>query len=58
MVVLTVDDAGLPVRLETPEGSAERFPHVYGPIPVGAVISVTPYDPADPAGEARHGEQA
>lgn len=46
MVVLTVDAAGLPVRMETPPGAREAFPHVYGPIPVEAVVSVTPYGSA------------
>jgi uncharacterized protein (DUF952 family) len=46
LVVLTVDDTALPVRLEVPPGATEAYPHVYGPIPVHAVTAVTPYDPA------------
>ena len=44
-VVLTIDTDLLPapVRLEVPDGATEAFPHVYGPIPVTAVISATPY---------------
>ena len=45
MVVLAVDVClvGCEVRLEVPPGAADAFPHLYGPIPVGAVVAVTPY---------------
>jgi uncharacterized protein (DUF952 family) len=45
LVVLAIDETllGCPVVLETPPGAAERFPHIYGPVPVRAVLSVTPY---------------
>ncbi|MDH2425912.1 DUF952 domain-containing protein [Sphaerisporangium sp. TRM90804] len=45
LVVLTVDEGllGSPVALEVPPGAAEAFPHVYGPIPVPAVVSVEPF---------------
>lgn len=50
MVLLRVDPALLssPVRWEPglptdPVGM--EFPHLYGPLPIGAVISVTPYRP-------------
>ncbi|MEO3811111.1 DUF952 domain-containing protein [Sphaerisporangium sp. B11E5] len=45
LVVLAIDEAllGCPVVLETPPGAAERFPHIYGPVPVTAVVSATPY---------------
>ncbi|MFD0884285.1 DUF952 domain-containing protein [Streptosporangium algeriense] len=46
LLVLTIDPAGLDVRLETPADSAETFPHIYGPLPVTAVVSATPYTPA------------
>ncbi|GAA0404836.1 hypothetical protein Acor_23570 [Acrocarpospora corrugata] len=32
-----------PVKHETPPGSDEIFPHIYGPIPVSAVTAVTPF---------------
>src|SRR5438105_9183926 len=42
LVVLVVDPGRLdaPVRWEAPEPGAEAFPHVYGPIPVDAVVAV------------------
>lgn len=45
LVILAVDDARLDdVRRESPPGSDDRFPHVYGPIPVAAVASVSPFE--------------
>ncbi|MEV8637116.1 DUF952 domain-containing protein [Streptosporangium sp. NPDC051023] len=46
LVILTIDPTGLDVRLETPTDSTEAFPHIYGPLPVTAVISTTPFTPA------------
>ncbi|MFB9891506.1 DUF952 domain-containing protein [Planobispora takensis] len=43
LTLLTVDPEGLDVRLEVPPGAAEAFPHIYGPIPVSAVLSATPF---------------
>jgi uncharacterized protein (DUF952 family) len=45
LVVLVVDPArlGAPVRYEEPEPGAEAYPHVYGPIPVEAVVRVEPW---------------
>lgn len=42
LVVLVVDPARLdvPLKYEAPEPGAEEFPHVYGPIPVSAVVDV------------------
>jgi uncharacterized protein (DUF952 family) len=42
LVVLEVDPARLhcPVIDENLEGGAERFPHVYGPLPLSAVVQV------------------
>ncbi|MFC4908866.1 DUF952 domain-containing protein [Actinomadura gamaensis] len=40
LVLLTVSAAGLDVRLEPADG--RLFPHVYGPIPLSAVIEVRP----------------
>ncbi|WP_030147275.1 DUF952 domain-containing protein [Streptomyces sp. NRRL S-455] len=45
LVVLVVDPGRLdvPVKYEAPEPGAEKFPHVYGPIPVDAVVRVEPW---------------
>ncbi|MBG0823204.1 DUF952 domain-containing protein [Planomonospora sp. ID91781] len=53
LTLLTVDPRGLDVRMEAPAApdtgtgpapaSTETFPHVYGPIPVRAVVSATPF---------------
>ncbi|MFD8043299.1 DUF952 domain-containing protein [Streptomyces chartreusis] len=42
LVVLVVDPARLeaPLRYEAPKPGGEEFPHVYGPIPVAAVVDV------------------
>lgn len=41
LLVLVIDPArlGCPVKEENP-GVGERFPHVYGPIPMAAVVDV------------------
>ncbi|MEU7323008.1 DUF952 domain-containing protein [Streptomyces griseoviridis] len=40
LVVLVIDPAllGVPVRYEAARPGGEEFPHVYGPIPVAAVV--------------------
>ncbi|WP_128434586.1 DUF952 domain-containing protein [Streptomyces cyaneus] len=45
LVVLVVDPArlGVPLKYEAPEPGGEEFPHVYGPIPVDAVVDVEPW---------------
>ncbi|MFE9681996.1 DUF952 domain-containing protein [Streptomyces sp. NPDC006285] len=45
LVVLVVDPVRLdvPVKYEAPEPGAEKFPHVYGPIPVDSVVEVKPW---------------
>ncbi|MCV7423265.1 DUF952 domain-containing protein [Mycobacterium yunnanensis] len=52
MIVLHLDPESLadPVRWEPGvpgDPEAMNFPHLYGPIPLGAVTSVTPYEPDD-----------
>ncbi len=42
LVLLEVDPAGLPVRLEAAGDGAGDFPHVYGPIPVASVTTARP----------------
>ncbi|TKK91258.1 DUF952 domain-containing protein [Herbidospora galbida] len=45
LLLLHIDDTQLsvPVVMESPEGTAEEFPHIYGPLPVAAVAAVTPF---------------
>lgn len=45
LLLLVIDENRLdaPVRMESPPGSEELFPHIYGPVPIGAVIEVLPY---------------
>jgi glutathione S-transferase len=44
VVVLVIDPTRLtsPVRVENLDGGTEGFPHIYGPIPIDAVIDVLP----------------
>ena len=46
LVVLVVDPARLdvPLEYEAPKPGAEEFPHVYGPIPVAAVVDVEAWE--------------
>ena len=54
VVLLTIDpgrleQAGVPVRTEpgglNPDAGAELFPHLYGPLPLTAVLAAAPYQP-------------
>jgi glutathione S-transferase len=47
LVLLEIDPARLtaPVRVEPVPGSTERFPHLYGELPVEAVRAVRPFNP-------------
>ncbi len=38
----TCDASGSPVRWEVPGDSEQLFPHIYGPVPVSAVVAVLP----------------
>ena len=44
LVLLEIDPdlLDVPLVVETPEGSDESFPHIYGPLPVVAVVGVRP----------------
>jgi len=44
LVVLVIDGDRLlaPVRYEAPEPGADRYPHIYGPLPIEAVTAVLP----------------
>ncbi|HYN93633.1 MAG TPA: DUF952 domain-containing protein [Pilimelia sp.] len=46
LVVLVIDSErlGAPVRYETPEPGAEKYPHVYGAVPTSAVSKVVPVE--------------
>jgi uncharacterized protein (DUF952 family) len=49
VMLLVIDPSLVPVeiRLENTEGGAELFPHIYGQLPLAAVVravSVTPLD--------------
>ncbi|MER5223347.1 DUF952 domain-containing protein [Streptomyces flaveus] len=48
LVVLAIDpeQLGVPLKYEAPEPDGEEFPHIYGPIPADAVISVEPWERA------------
>jgi glutathione S-transferase len=53
LLVLTIDPRRLDadVRYEPPApGIDECFPHVYGPIPIEAVVDVAPFDGGRPPG--------
>jgi glutathione S-transferase len=47
VVLLTVDPSRVPsdLRIERAPSRNEDFPHIYGPIPVDAVIDVSPWHP-------------
>jgi uncharacterized protein (DUF952 family) len=46
LVVLEIepDRLKVPLRLEAPPGADEAFPHIYGPLPVDAVVAVRALD--------------
>jgi len=48
LVLLHIDPSKIDVeiRYENLEGGRELFPHVYGPIPVAAIVEVTPFQPS------------
>ena len=49
LVLLTIDEAALdaPVVVEDLYATGETFPHVYGPIPVSAVVDAVTWTPVD-----------
>jgi uncharacterized protein (DUF952 family) len=44
LVLLTIEIARVPseIRFEVPDGASTAFPHIYGPLPVDAVVAVLP----------------
>ncbi|MCX4971494.1 DUF952 domain-containing protein [Streptomyces sp. NBC_00620] len=51
LVVLVIDAErlGVPLRYEAVEAGGEEFPHIYGPIPVEAVVDVEVWDSGEAA---------
>ena len=47
------DRVSAPVKFENLEGGTQLFPHIYGPLPLDAVIDATPFQP-DEAGAFDH----
>ena len=49
LIVLEVDPARLPdeIRVEDSYGAGTEFPHLYGPLPVAAVVAVHPLPRGD-----------
>jgi len=45
LVLLVVNEEGLPVVVEDSYNAGEDFPHVYGPIPRTAVVMSAPFPP-------------
>jgi uncharacterized protein (DUF952 family) len=43
VLVIDTDRVKAPVRYEIPEPGAEEFPHVYGPVPLDAIVRVEPW---------------
>lgn len=44
LVLLVIDSTQVPspIRYEAPADGAEEYPHIYGPLPAGAVVDVVP----------------
>jgi glutathione S-transferase len=42
LLVIDTSRVASPVRVERLEGSEQAFPHIYGPLPVSAVVRVAP----------------
>ena len=46
LVTVRTDRLDAPLVWEDTTGSGERFPHLYGPIALAAVVTVTPFEAA------------
>ena len=46
LVLLAIDERLVrpEIRCEAPPGTSERFPHIYGPLNLDAVVRVTPFE--------------
>ena len=59
LLQIDTDLVGVPIVEEAPApGVSETFPHIYGPLPVAAVVKVIPLEPAVPAAVRRPAEAA
>lgn len=47
LVLLCVDDDGLPVKVEDSYNIGESFPHVYAPLPTSSVVAAVPFPPSE-----------
>jgi glutathione S-transferase len=49
LVLLVIDPAAVraEIREEPLAGTGERFPHIYGPLDVDAVVDVLPFEPTE-----------
>jgi malonyl-CoA/methylmalonyl-CoA synthetase len=52
LVLLQIDTDRVcaPIRWESPPDSEERFPHIYGPLNLDAIVDVAPFEPAGARG--------
>ena len=52
LVLLEIDGhrVNFPIKYESAEGSDERFPHLYGPLMIDAVVKVYVFKPDDKGG--------
>jgi uncharacterized protein (DUF952 family) len=44
LVLLTIDPASVPAPIRHERSGDELFPHIYGPLPVDAVVQVSPME--------------
>lgn len=44
LVTVRTDRLNSPLVWEDTTGSGERFPHLYGPLPLAAVVAVAPFE--------------
>ncbi len=51
-VLLEVDTERVPHRIvwENLEGGGDLFPHIYGPLPIDAVVATHPFEPEEDGG--------
>lgn len=49
LILLCIEEAGLPVTVEDCYEIGEQYPHIYGPIPTESVVAALPF-PASPDG--------